>query len=697
MERVTIRFLVAGAMVSAGLLAIVQADEATSLTPTLQPGATRTLSFPADQWVGNLSLEPESGPGWAPENVTLHGEWEHLGAAQGDVIVPGDRHVKLYVTLAVRATESAKLRAEEPRAYQMLIADRTRACPADLSGLSELDPNDLFWLKVESPLYRRAGASSRLLEPIRHLTGLEILTLRMTGVTDEGLEYLRSLRSLKGLELTESSIGNEGLAVLKDLPALEYLYLSTGVTDGGLKEMAHMSSLRLLRLGGAAVWGSGLAELVHLPRLERLCFMNSFTPITDRHIKHLEGLTQLKSLTFWGEGEALSDNGLASISRLKSLEELYFIRSSPKFTPAGIAHLKALKNLKVIDFGQAWTGPRGVHFGDRVVRQLAGLPNLESIRRIEYLSYNGMKTLTRFPKLQCLHVTLKDRRQGYRGRTGLSHLAALTSLEELAISSGDTLFETDLASLESLSNLKELLIFCEGVPDVGLASIGKLKRLERLELLCHVTRSGLNRLNALSNLRSLNVSAFAPMGTRHSTPEPLLDLSELVSVKSLGLSGLPMHDDDLAFLKRLPLLEDMMIQPTSPLTDASLRHLRGLPKLHRLSVFGLSSCTGEDLAHLNGLPKLRNLRLEGDITDAVLASLTGPLSLESVRVDTNNSIRKETVTSLTESHPALEYIHIDEPMQTGGPRRIRVRGSDGRGRSVSPRANDPTRRGRRRR
>lgn len=695
MERITIRFLLAGAMVSGGLVAGLHPHEAASLTPTSQPGATSTLSFPADHCVGNLSLEPESGPEWAPENVLLRGEWDHLGPARGDVDVPAARNVKLQVRLALNPAESARLLAQSPRAYQKLVANRIRTDPNDLTGLSALGPSDVYWLWVDSAMSGRTGVDPLILEPVRRLTGLRILTLYSTGVTDEGIEPLKSLRSLKGLELTESSITNQSLAVLKDLPELEYLYLDTAVTDGGLEEVAQVSSLRWLRVRGPRIWGPGLAELAYLPRLERLCIM-SFPQFSNRHLTYLEGLTQLKGLSLWGAGDAFTDAGLASISKLNNLEELYFIRSSPKFTPAGIAHLKALKNLKVIDFGQAWTGPRGVHFGDRVVRQLAGLPNLESIRRIEYLSYNGMKTLTRFPKLRCLHVSLKDRRQGYRGRTGLSHLAALTSFEELAISSGDTLSESDLASLESLSNLKKLLIACEGVPDGGLASIGKLKQLECLELLCHVTRSGLNHLNGLANLRTLSVAAWEPDARGPGADELTLDLSGLKMVKALNLSGIPMQSDDLAFLRHLPLLENLMIQPDSEpsLTGASLRHLRGLPELNRLRVFGLASCTGQDLACLNGLPKLRNLRLEGDITNAALVSLTGPSCLESLTVGSRDAIGRETVSALTASHPALEYIHINELMEIGGPQRVRVRGSDGPGRSASPRPNDPRRRSR---
>jgi len=648
-------------LVTWGLVTGLQADEITLLTPNQPPGATRVLSFPSGQWMGNLYLEPESGPGWDPERVGLLGvgEWEYLSAAQGDVLVPEDRNVQLWVRLALSPQESAKLLAQNPRAHQLLIADRTRKDPDDLSGLSELDPNDLFWLSVSTEMYLRTGADPGIFEPISHLTGLRILTLTSTGITDEGLEHLRSLRSLRALELTQSSVGSRGLAVLMDLPALEYLDLNTGLTDAGLKQVAQLSNLRWLRIVTGNIWGPGLAELANLPRLERLCLLGE-SGLTDQHIRHMEGLTQLKGLTLWSSGcDTLTDASLASIGKLKNLEELYFIMTSPRFTSEGVARLKDLKNLKKVDFALAWLSPEGSKGGDQVIRHLAALPNLESIKGISFLSAEGMKTLTAFRNLKCLGVALKDRRQGYYGPTGLSHLAGLGSLEELHINS-ESLSEADIACLEPLGRLRDLLILSRNVTDRGLASIGKLKQLESLHLSCSVTRSGLNQLNGLSNLQYLKVVAWGNAAKTDPADELMLDLSGLKKMKDLTLSGLSLQDSDLAFLKHLPLLENLMIQPDSPLTGAFLRHLRELPELNRLWVSGLSGCTGEDLAHLNGLPKLRSLHLTGNITDTALASLTGPLSLESLYVDTDEPIRKQTVTDLAKSHPVIEYIHINE-------------------------------------
>jgi hypothetical protein len=610
--------------------------------------------------------------GWDPKCVRPDTKWEYLRAAQGEVHVRGNRNVRLVLILSLSPAEAARLRAENPWAYQQTIADKIRKNAADLSGLANLQPDDLYHLEVASEMYQRTGISPEVFAPLRHLTGLEMLSLSSTGVTDEGLQHLRALRALKGLELSQFPVGSRGLAVLKDLPALEYLSLNTGLTDAGLKEVAQVSSLRWLSIVGGRMWGPGLAELAKLPRLERLCFWGARGggPIYDRHMKYLEGVKQLKSLTLWGTDD-LTDAALASIGKIENLEELYFIMAAPKFTPAGLAHLKNLKGFKKVDFSAAWIGPAGVQYGDEVARQLATLPQLESIRGLGYLSAEGMKTLATIPNLKCLHVVLRDRRRGYNGPTGLSHLAGLRSLEELAIQSDDPLPDADLASLESLTGLKDLHIFdLTGVSDQGLAAIGKLKQLERLQLNT-VTRSGLNHLNSLSNLQylnvtNLNVMARGDAATIASADELRLDLSGLTKMREFYLAGLPLHDDDLAFLEHLPLLEIVMIQASSSLTGASLRHLRELPQLYRLWVFGLSNCTGQDLIHLGNLPQLGELRIEGDITDGALASLAGPPRLHSLMVETDNPIRKETVTALTRSHPGIESIHISTltPMQT---------------------------------
>ncbi len=236
--------------------------------------------------------------------------------------------------------------------------------------------------------------------------------------------------------------------------------------------------------------------------------------------------------------------------------------------------------------------------------------------------------------------------------------------------------DEDLASLASLSSLRDLTIASNGTGERGVAAIGRLKQLERLTL-WPVSRKALNHLNGLSNLQMLSVAAGPEAVGAAFADEVTVDLSGLPKMKHLYLTGLPLRDDDLAFLGHLPLLEDLGVQPSVPLIGASLRHLRELPELNYLLVNGLSDCAGEDLTHLNGLPKLRNLSLMGDITDSALMSLTGPGHLESLRVHTDHPIRKETVAELRARHPVIGYIHISDltPVQTRPaetPKRTRV-------------------------
>ncbi|MBC8471397.1 MAG: hypothetical protein H8D56_18205 [Planctomycetes bacterium] len=683
-------------LVTWGLVTGLQVDAASSPDSGAAAAPTKILRFPQDQCMGRLSVEDpnlgssylESGRdlslplGLDPKRVCLSSGWDFTGLARGDTVVPAGRNVQLIVMLRLRQKDSAKIAALPPAQYKMYVTDRCHVDPDDLSGLSELGPNDLYKLHVSS-LVRTADADQRVLEPISHLTGLQILCLHKTGVTSKGMEFLKELRSLRALELHGERIGVSGLSVLKDLPELEYLDLDTSLTDAGLKHVGQLPNLRWLRIQTGSIFGPGLAELANLPHLERLSIWGN-SPISDRHIKYLEGLTQLKSLTLWGIADRLTDASLASIAKLKNLEELYFIRTGSRFTPTGVAHLKELKNLKKVDFAQTmWGGNVDEYNGDEVVRQLAAnSPNLESITGIYFLTAEGMKALARFRHLKYLQVGLKNHILGYDGPTGVSHLAGLTSLEELHISNYDSLSEADLASLETLGRLKKLDVGSRHLTDQGLASIGKLDQLESLSLLVVggtiLSKSGLNQLNGLTNLHYLNVSTWSVNAAKTDPADELmLDLSGLKKMKDISLSGFQLQDSDLAFLEHMPLVENIAIQPNSPLTGAFFRHLRGLPELNHLYVSKLSDCTGIDLAHLNGLPKLRNLRLAGDITDTALASLRGPLPLESITVETDEPIRKQTVADLTESHPVIEYIHIYElykartrPVST--PKRTRV-------------------------
>lgn len=645
-------------------------------------GGTRVLHFPPDQYMGRLYVEdPCLGSEYAelgrdlslpygldPKRVAMGGDWDFVSLAQGDTAVPVGRNIKLLTMLRLPADNGRP----GTREYKIFRVDRRRVDPEDLSGLSQLDPNDLWGLTI-SRVMAKGAAGERVFEPVSRLTGLQVLGLQGTGITDKGMECLRPLRSLRALEFNqEPFVGNRGLAVLGDLPSLEYLDLDTGVTDAGLTQLGRVASLRWLRIRTGRVWGVGLGELARLPRLERLCLWGEIG-ISDRHIQYLEGLTHLKSLTLWGVAGGLTDASCASISRIKNLEELHFIMTSPRFTPAGVAHLKAVKRLREIDLGHVWSGPQGTSYGDEVARCLADMPGLESIQGMAYLSAEGVKTLATLPNLKRLDIALKDHLQGYDGPTGLSHLSKAKTLEELRFSGGKSLSDADVIELESMINLRRLFIASSEMTDRGMVSIGKLRRLERLSLSTEnaaaMTKRGLNELKGLTNLRTLNMNILS----RQSTDRPAIDeipltLSALTKLKTLALSGVALQDADLVSLKDMGELEWLTLNGS--FTESGLWHLGNLDSLKLLRIDNLSCPSGRGLASLAGLESLHDFGFNGPITDAALDTLAGFPSLWSLTVRTDEPVRPETIDHLWKRLPTVEYIHVD-PLTWANPQRLR--------------------------
>jgi hypothetical protein len=351
--------------------------------------------------------------------------------------------------------------------------------------------------------------------------------------------------------------------------------------------------------------------------------------------------------------------------------------------------LKRLKNLKKLDFAHTWVGPAGAYYGDEVGRQLANLPNLESIKGLSYLSAEGMKTLATFRNLKCLSVALKDDKQGYYGPTGLSHLASLGSLEELHFTGGKSLSDADLACLEPLGRLKELhLGGSQHLTDRSLTSIGKLNQLESLNFSVFgggtgVSKSGLKQLSGLTNLHTLDVKVH-PVVTG-PTDGVTLDFSALTNLNTLTLSGCSLQDADLASLEGLHHLEWLVLE--GAFTEEGLWHLRNLPTVKLLDIRGISCTTGDRLANLGGLAKFGDMKLRGRVTDAALSCLTGFPSLWSLSVETDEPIRPETVARLKQALPMITYIHIEKPLQTSQSATRQSREQRERTRVSQPRTN----------
>jgi internalin A len=627
------------------------------------PAKARVLHFPADQGVGQVSLENDSDP-FTPEPVrlsvykfdpfTFSHTSEFVGLARGDVRVPSARPVTLSVNLRLRSEDRSKVepdRQDGIKWFETLGVD-------DLSGLSGLAPDDLVQLRVSS-LVGMAHVEDRVLRPISRLTGLQILVLSSTGITDEGMKYLRGLRSLRAMELNESQISGPGLAVLKDMPALEYLQGPDALTDAGLKHVAALGQLRWIQLRVDGVRGPGLAELAALPRLERLCLIHP----ADQHLQYLQGLTRLKGLTLWEPGQPLTDASLAQIGKLTGLEDLNVIGwgAETRFTGDGLAHLQGLRNLRSLDLHG--------YIDDVGIRNLTPLTGLESIQHVE-TSAEGMAMLASFKNLKVLDVRLKGparTRASVGGilperiqpTTGLGRLAELPSLEKLTVS-GSSLSEDDINQIGSTTHLKRLQIWTGSprettVTDTTIGSICRLTQLEALDLQsADLTKQGLNQLNCLVNLKSLEVRV-----SDLPADPAALDLSRLTKLRRLVLGSL--QDWDLACLSGLHDLEWLSLG--GEISEASLRYLTEMPQLRLLQIYGVTCSSGDGLAQLASLKRLDQLRLSGKIPDAAVARLAclSP-SVGSLIIHTSEPIQDQTRARVKQALPRLIDVEVEKPI-----------------------------------
>jgi len=627
---------------------------------------TKILHFPTDQYMGGLSAEDpclgseyaETGRdlsypfGFDPVRVCLTGDHDFVGRAQGNVVVPADRRLFLVTVLRPPEAEMSRLSDLSRRFLESRVTDD----PTDLAGLSQLDPNDLFQLRV-SGLVRRSDAGSRVLKPIARLTGLRVLGLSGTGVTDVQMNYLKPLQSLRALELGESTVRNAGLAVLKELPALEYLDLDTATTDVGLKHVGDLQNLRWLRLRMGRIWGRGLTELARMPHLERLSLWGE-TGLTDRHVSYLEGLTRLKSLTLWGSNYTLTDATLASISKLTNLEELCFIRVNTQFTDAGMGYLERLKSLRKVRFSFFRVGAEGL-------RHLANLPHLESIKGLAP-SAEAARVLPSFQSLKALDVNWIIPPIGTPVPPEVvSAIGQLQSLEDLAVMGGQWSQE-DLLVFGKLVNLRRLRLgMNDEFGEPVFAEIAKLKNLEHLNFsVGKISKRGLNQLRSLTKLQTLGVRSYSREGLQ--IDETPLTLSTLTHLKTLELTGLDLRDADLASLADMRDVEWVVLGGGDTISEAGLRYLQNLESVKLLTISGLDCPTGVGFSWLASLKKLGNLRIEGRIPDQALQQLPGLPSVWSLTIVTDEIIRAETADRVGRRFPALQHIHVEEPWQPNG-------------------------------
>jgi endonuclease YncB( thermonuclease family) len=152
--------------------------------------------------------------------------------------------------------------------------------------------------------------------------------------------------------------------------------------------------------------------------------------------------------------------------------------------------------------------------------------------------------------------------------------------------------DNDLVHLKAFPDLRTVELPSKPITDAGLEQLAALPRLEELDLAwSKVTAGGTARL-----------------------------VKGLTKLQRLGLSGVPLRDEDLAGLKGLTDLRDLSLRG-SLVTDGGLEHLGPFTKLRALSLMS-TGVSDVGLVHLKVLTDLEDLDLDRtSITDAGLKHL----------------------------------------------------------------------------
>lgn len=635
-------FLAVLMLPGAGAMMGLSALAADSIKPTQFPATqtvgsipTRVLHFPPNRSLGMLhthdpSLRRQTGI-FNVNDGGLYDKWVYIGEAQGDVRVPEGWPIRLSVG---------------KNAWR------------DLSPLAHIPPD-----------------------------AIEEITLQYDEeIDDRCMPFLARLTGLKILHLGPSAIGDTGIRHLRDMPSLEYLSLPARITDSGLLHIAeNVRSLKAVNFGTNRCTNTGVLHLAKLPALDELVLgsvakdqAGRSVPclINDAGLVHLARYPRLRHLKLWG---GFTDAGMIQLKNIPALGTLDLMHLP--ISDAGVANLVGCANLQVLNLYNTEVTDRGLpHLrAFPLLRELrlnkapgkvdlknppitdAGLAVLGQITTLEYLDLPvgitdaGLAELTRLERLR--HLWASTYGNSEIGDAGFKSLGRLQALEELYI--GSKYFTADgMEALAALPRLKKLLINAFTSSPGSLASLGRIKSLEELDV--STSRGGmrLSDINGLSGLPELR-SVHATDLTRDGVALKLTGVPRLETLRLLFDKKATWTDEDmvcLADLKRLKWLWLGGFGGPGRMSDAGAAQLAGLVWLERLG-FGGPELTDRGLVEIAKLPRLWEVNVSGNFTDAGLEALMRQTNLQRLTIRSGRDFTPAVVSRL---HTALYNTHIFE-------------------------------------
>ena len=622
-------------------------------TKSVEIGKSRVVHFPKNRSLGKLEIQDENAVReltyWFHWTGIAGPQWEYLGQAQGDVLVPAGKRLSLFV-------------------------DKTAW--RDLSALSKLRPDDLYRLYLPAiPLTDRVKPDDKCMPHIAHLTGLKSLALDRTDITAKGLKYLTNLSSLEylGVPYRITDKGMAHIAALTSLKGITFPGGCRGVTNAGLRHLANLTALEEVYLAGERMGDAGLAHLRDLPRLKYLAVYGS--GFTDKGLVHVKDIPSLRILSFHESLPRITDAGLAHIADMPNLE-LLCLHGIKDITDDGIAHLAKMRSLRKLEIGSSQITDKGLAY----LSQIKTLASLDLPQDQHGITDTGLAHLGKLPNLRHLAIMRiyfidpKMNKEYYTDK-GLAELAKCRLLEELSIGSPG-ITDEGMRHVARLTNLKKLNLFgCENVTNNGLAQLTTLKSLEDLSITkSEITIGGLSHLNKIPGLYKLNLDEIEQDNSG-------MDISGLTNLEDLTI-GLKTERVDrennsfitqkftgpdlvcLAKLKRLRRLQGI-----NNVTDAGLGKLAGLTNMETFS-FGSTGLTDNGLKYLADMKNLNLLHINNKypekasgtagkiLTDEGLRYLEGLKMLTYLQIDSDNNFSSAAIRRLRRGLPNLYFFNV---------------------------------------
>ena len=409
------------------------------------------------------------------------------------------------------------------------------------------------------------------------LGGVPFIRHRRVDVTSVGLSKLGLLTNLQYLYLHIMNI--ENLAdVINSLSHIGLRELSifgmyTNLEQDCMEAFSKLTTLTVLNIGGNHISSCGLSKLTSLKKLQCLYMSNCFN-VSIEMMKDVGNIgTSLLELDL--SGCAIDDECLIAISKITSLRKLS-LGNRINRSSVGLSYLTGT-SITELSIG-------GLSLDEECIKNIFGIPSLNVLK---------LNNTVRFATchISGLHLThLSLFRSGVGDDGCLKAISNVPSMKVLDISFNYHITHFGLSYL-SCSNLLELRLDECHLYDECYASLGTIKSLHKLDITGNgkITPINLNKLTALSNLKSLNLSNC------HGVTAKCIEVVSKLSLTELNIGNCNVRDACLAVVRKISSLKMLHLFNSDKITAAGLINVSKLKALHYLDLNGCKKISTSDL------------------------------------------------------------------------------------------------------